>query len=899
MLTPMKFLTEVSGPPLAETPSSNWIFDRIEEWAKRYPDRFAFAVDHQDDVTEFGYADVLAEAAGIAAELVAKGVKRGDRVGILMENIPQWVFVLLGAMRVGAVTVPLATTLPESTVHRFAEHAGCRILFADEPNLEKATAVARALGCEISCCTQSRNAKSTGSATTNKTGNFPVPSPQDTVLIIYTSGTTGDPKGVELTLSNLVYEIQGAIEAIEMSPDHRILSVLPFSHILPLVAAALGPLCVGAGVVFLSSISPQRIVEAFHRYRITFFICVPQFFYMLHKRIFSQAAAQPFPMRLVFRWMMAISRRLDNPVLRRKLFAKIHNTIGPDLKLLASGGSRFDPRVAQDLNDLGYTMLQAYGLTETAAAATATPASANRIGTVGKPLRGVTVRIDSPDAEGVGEVWIRGPVLMKGYYRDGVQTAEAIQDGWLHTGDLGFIHADGNLTITGRSKDVIVLANGKNIYPEEIETHYSQSPYIKEMCVLGLTQDGSGPSGESLHAVIVPDMDEFRRRGQTSIMEMIRFEIENLSKQVPSYYRIHSLSVRNEALPRTVTRKLRRFEIQQDEAARRETQQEPAKGDDHPRFREKIGSVIAELVRENKPEAGALDPLMNLELDLGFDSLTRVELLGLAEARLGVHIEEQQATRIFTLGELIDAFETSTASDASAGRSWKEILDVGYGDELYRHYILGARTLVNPMGLLAMRFLRLSARLLFRMRYYGLEKIPQTLPFILCPNHESFLDGPLLISTLPRRVIYKIFILGYSDYWQSAISRRIAQLCNIVAIEPNVDLIRAIQVGAIGLKHGRVLLVFPEGTRSIDGRVTEFKKGAAILGYELGVPIVPVGIRGSFESWPRGGSFRFRPVEIHFGDPINPLAFSRAADPYAAVTEVLQDRVKMLSDDGA
>ena len=372
MLTPMKFLTEVSGPPLTETPSSNWIFDRIEEWAKRYPDRFAFAVDHQDDVTEFGYADVLAEAAGIAAELEAKGVKRGDRVGILMENIPQWVFVLLGAMRVGAVTVPLVKR-------------SSRV-----PN----PAVARALGCEISCCTQSRNPKSSGSATTNKTGNFPVPSPQDTVLIIYTSGTTGDPKGVELTLSNLVYEIQGAIEAIEMSPDHRILSVLPFSHILPLVAAALGPLCVGAGVVFLSSISPQRIVEAFHRYRITFFICVPQFFYMLHKRIFSQVAAQPFPMRLVFRWMMAISRRLDNPVLRRKLFAKIHNTIGPDLKLLASGGSRFDPRVAQDLNDLGYTMLQAYGLTETAAAATATPASANRIGTVGKPLRGVTVRID-------------------------------------------------------------------------------------------------------------------------------------------------------------------------------------------------------------------------------------------------------------------------------------------------------------------------------------------------------------------------------------------------------------------------------------------------------------------------------------------------------------------------
>src|SRR3989449_11164868 len=349
MLARMGFLTEISGPPVTADLPARWVFDRLEEWAARFPNQLAFAVDRRDGVEEHRYADVLDHVNAIVMDFQHHGIQRGDKVGILMENIPQWVFVLLGAMRVGAVTVPLATTLPESTVHRFAEHAGCRILFSDEPNLEKATAVARALGCEISCCTQSRNAKSTGSATTNKTGNFPVPSPQDTGLIIYTSGTTGDPKGVELTLSNLVYEIQGAIEAIEMSPDHRILSVLPFSHILPLVAAALGPLCVGAGVVFLSSISPQRIVEAFHRHRITFFICVPQFFYLLHKRIFSQSAAQPLLMRLVFRWMMAISRRLDNPVLRRKLFAKIHSTIGPDLKLLASGGLPLAPRPARDL----------------------------------------------------------------------------------------------------------------------------------------------------------------------------------------------------------------------------------------------------------------------------------------------------------------------------------------------------------------------------------------------------------------------------------------------------------------------------------------------------------------------------------------------------------------------
>src|SRR5579862_5744019 len=180
-----------------------------------------------------------------------------------------------------------------------------------------------------------------------------------------------------------------------MSPDHRILSVLPFSHVLPLVANGIGPLCAGAAVVFLSSISPQRIIDAFHRHRITFFVCVPQFFYILHKRIFSQAASQPLPVRLLFSSMRGIARRTKRPALRRKLFSKVHKAIGPDLWLLASGGSRFEPRIAQDLSELGYTVLQAYGLTETSAAATITPVSGDHIGTVGKPLRGVTVRLDS------------------------------------------------------------------------------------------------------------------------------------------------------------------------------------------------------------------------------------------------------------------------------------------------------------------------------------------------------------------------------------------------------------------------------------------------------------------------------------------------------------------------
>lgn len=160
-----------------------------------------------------------------------------------------------------------------------------------------------------------------------------------------------------------------------------------------------------------------------------------------------------------------------------------------------------------------------------------TPPRENRIGTVGKPIRGVSIRIDQPSEEGIGEVWVRGPIIMKGYYRDPTRTAETMHGEWLRTGDLGFIRPDGNLVITGRSKDVIVLANGEKVYPEEMEAHYSRSLLIKEICLVGAREDG-GSASESLHAIVVPDLDEFRRRGETAIMEMIRFEVENLSKQL-------------------------------------------------------------------------------------------------------------------------------------------------------------------------------------------------------------------------------------------------------------------------------------------------------------------------------------------------------------------------------
>src|SRR5262245_57833713 len=419
----MSTLIEVSGPHAIGAPTRNWIFEQVEDWVKRAPTRVAFIVDHQEDaVEEYTYADVLKFAKGMAVEFAAKGIGRGDRIGILMENVPQWVFAMLGAMRIGAITVPLATTLPETSIELIVQHAGCKLICADQVNWAKASSVAEGLNCAV--------VNPVASPGLGREAAETIGEGSDTALLIYTSGTTGNPKGVELTFDNLVHEIRGAVESLQLTPDHRILSILPFSHVLPLIANGLGPLCIGACVVFLSSVSPQRIIDAFHRHRITLFVCVPQFFYILHKRIFSEVESQSVFKRFLFGALKKISRRLESQAIRRKLFAKVHKAIGPDLLWLASGGSRFDPAVAEDLSDLGYKVLQAYGLTETSAAATITPADDNRIGTVGKPIRGVKIRIDSPNADGVGEVCISGPIVMKGYYRAPEKTSEAIKEGW-------------------------------------------------------------------------------------------------------------------------------------------------------------------------------------------------------------------------------------------------------------------------------------------------------------------------------------------------------------------------------------------------------------------------------------------------------------------------------------
>src|SRR5690606_13697986 len=297
-------------------------------------------------------------------------------------------------------------------------------------------------------------------------------------------------------------ERTAALSVVDVDERDCVLGVLPLFHALALVANLLLPLSIGARIVFLETLNTAELLRALTGRGVTVLACVPQVFYLIHQRITTDVRRAPLSVRGPFRVLLATNARLRRAGLNagRRLFRRVHQRVGPHLRLMVTGGSRFDPAVGDVLHALGFTILQAYGLTETSGAATLTRPG-DRLDTVGQPLPGVEIRIaprDGGNENGDGEVLIRGPIVMQGYFNrdearqgpDGGAEAGTLRDGWLHTGDLGRLDAQGRLTITGRSKDVIVLSSGKNVYPEDVEAVYARSPFIREICVVGLSRPG-------------------------------------------------------------------------------------------------------------------------------------------------------------------------------------------------------------------------------------------------------------------------------------------------------------------------------------------------------------------------------------------------------------------------
>ena len=844
-------------------------------------------------------------ASAWAAWLAAEGVAPGDRCAILAHNDAHWCAVYLGILKCGAVAVPLDTNYSAGQVATIIRDSGAKLLLVSEKLRANASSAGVPL---VNLHLEPNRTKPLEPLEPLE----PVePAPSSAAVILYTSGTTSDPKGVVLTHANLLAERDAAFAVVTVTEEDVILGVLPLFHSLAQLANLLLPFAAGASVVYLETMNSTDLVKALSERRITIFVCVPQFFYLIHQRVMQEVQRSNIVTRTIFKLLLAANFRLRRMRvnLGRAFFGKIHDVMGRDMRLFVTGGSKFDPLVGRDLYSLGFTILQAYGLTETSAAATISTPDEAHIDTVGRALPGMEIKIvDS-------EIVLRGPNVMHGYHNRPDATAEVMKDGWFYTGDLGRIDEQGRITITGRKKEMIVLASGKNIYPEEIEAHYRQSAFIKEICVMGLAEPGR-PSSERLFGVVVPDMEVLREKKIVNAGDIIRFEMEGLTADLPAHKRVLGYDIWFEPLPRTTTQKIKRHEV---ERLLRERQRRASPGqaiaiapadlawmdEPHP------ASVIA-VLRPRLREGSRLFPDANLELDLGFDSMERVELLTELERRFTTTVPQKVASEIFTVRQLVaalaagldkpSAFAQSALEDKQGSlpdeinQSWSTILrDVPPDSDPILSGLLERKPLAGPLLYLLGRLVR---PLIARVELSGVENLPASGAYIISPNHQSYLDPFLICTGLPFRVFKNLFFVGAVEYFETPLTRWFARLANLVPVDPDSNLIPAMQAGAFGLAHGKILVLFPEGERSIDGTVKKFKKGAPILAQHLGVPIVPVAIKGVYELWPRGRGINWRVVWPWSGHRITivigkPMLFAENAD-YNDTASQLRERVAQM-----
>jgi len=898
-------------------------YDRFVECAERWPDNVGLELQSRDHSESCTYGELRSMAESIGRWIAENGFAPGSRLAILADNHPRWVAAYLGIIASGCAAVPLDTTLHDDQITKLLKDSGASAVFVDA----KHVAVARPAASELhlGLILMDPDRMTTHSIQERWLGNLPAifkngpgkftpanPDNDDLASLLYTSGTTADPKGVMLTHANFLGEVEAVFNWVDIGPNDVLLGVLPLFHVLALMANLLLPLVKGSRVVYLETLNTTELMKALAECNVTAFAVVPQFFYLIHERIFQEIKKRGALTQKVFALLVTLNRVLRKIGINagRVFFGKIHKTLGPRMRYLVTGGSRFDPQIARDFRDLGIDVMQAMGLTETAAAIFVNPPGYIVIGSVGPAMKGVEARIADPqpqeDGPDVGELVVRGPMVMKGYWNRPDATAAVLRDGWLYTGDLGYLDAHGNLFVTGRKKEVIVLSNGKNIYPEEVEAHYLKSPFIKEIAVMGL-EGKPGEGRDRLHAVIVPNFDTLRQRKVVNAKEVIRFDIEGLSPQIASSKRIGSYEIWQDDLPRTTTRKIKRFEV---EKRVRANQLKGAASDaglpsEKPLTAEETAWLNQpdvqrglKAVRENVPSSPAiLRPSLNLELDLGLDSMQRVELLSHLEEELGGDLEESQLAAIYTLRDLLDAVlqgvaggATSTSRAAFAG--WKAILAEQSTDPevlALKDPQPGFQTIWYPLS----RAIQMIARDLFQLRVSGLENLPQG-PFILSSNHQSYIDPVVMGSALPKDILANTFALGTSEIFGEGFMRRLARWLRVMVLDPDANLVPAMRAGAYGLRLGRVLVLYPEGERSIDGTPRIFKKGAAILSIHMQVPIVPVAIEGFHDVWPRGASFfqKIAPLQMVFGKPLHPPPESDASEAaYERLTAELKARV--------
>lgn len=754
----------------------------------------------------------------------AMAVSHGEKCIILSENREGWIYALYAIWRQNGTAVPVDAT---STVHDIAYIlSDCQptSIWTSRNKLDIVKAAIEECGLEIriSLIDDYEHLELSNGEHHLQALPFTPELLQDTCLIIYTSGTTGNPKGVMLSYWNILAVMKAVCEDVEIiTPVRRVLILLPLHHILPLVGTVLAPMKTGGGVTICPSMAATDLMATLKTGEVAIIVGVPRLWQTVYGGVMKVINDNP-----ATRTIYNICRWLQWRWLSRIIFRSVHQKLGGHIKYLVSGGAALDKEIGIGLKTLGFQVLEGYGMSEAAPLIAFSRPDDIRPGSVGLPMPAMEVKFVN------GELCCKGPNVMQGYYNRPKETAEVIDaEGWLHSGDLGYFDEQGRIYITGRSKEIIVLSNGKNVNPGEIEFKLEQyTQYVKEA---GVVQDG-----DKLRAIIVPQHDWSVNMTDDEVEETLKREVlEPYNQTVAPYKKLMSLFVYRGELPRTKLDKLQRFKLPSLILAGAHSAPKKNEKIVEPSFPEY--QVIKQYICTEKH--CQVRPTDHIETDLALDSLDKVGLQGFLEQTFGMEITVDQIAQfknVTAMAEYVADYKTRIEVEKT---DWNSILHEESKAPLPKCW---ADTAIFAW------FCRLMCKLYFRIEERGIENVPKEGPFILAPNHQSYLDGIFAMQGLPIHTIRHTYFYAKEAHVHRGYVAWMAARHNVIVMEPS-NLKKSIQKLGEALKQGRNIIIFPEGTRTRNGLVGDFKKMFAILSVELKVPVIPICIKGAYQAMPK------------------------------------------------
>jgi len=830
-------------------------------------------------------------------------VKPGDRVLLISENRPEWPISYFGILRAGATVVPVDPASSETEVVNIVRRSAARVVLLSEEAAQDLAGLWRTLSeqsLEVSLATLAQAMEGDPGQPGRIGAVRKSAAPDDVASLIFTSGTTGTPKGVMLTHRNFASLVPKLAASFDFGVGDGLLSVLPLHHTFEFSAGFLTPFSRGAEVTYLDELTTDRLGDVLESGHVTAMIGVPALWTLFHRKITQELTAKPAIVEQGLRALMSAHgslRNRQNVNLGKLLFWPVHRKFGGRIKFLVSGGSALPDEVQKAFHQLGFDLAEGYGLTEAAPVLSVqTPSNRRTAGSVGKALPGIELRIDEPDNEGIGEVCARGPNVMAGYFADRESTDASLRDGWLYTGDLGRIDADGQLYLVGRKKDVIIDASGKNVYPDELEELYGDHSAIKELSVVGLSDEAGG---ETVACLCVPDHGDRRR-------EEVRTELEEhfrrISSELPFHRRIKVLRFWDGELPRTSTRKVKR-PLVVDELRRLEklaASGEKARPAAHGASSEWLQRLVAEVI--GKP-GSEVRPDSRLAADLGFDSLMLTELSVALEAAGIVLPEAGDLSGIETVSDLARLLGSAArrlaepAEGVQPARSESEPGD--------REISVPA-----PVATVGRTLLDLWQKAMFGsvfdVKVSGQAYVPQSGNFLVIANHSSHLDMGLVKFALGEQG-ERMASLAARDYFFDTPLKRawFENFTKLIPMDRHGSLRESLRLAGDAIRQGHHLLIFPEGTRSPDGQMREFYPTLGYLALTYGVDILPIHIQGAFEALPKGSLFpRQTEISVRIGPALSIAELRRRAqglarsESYRLVTRIAEEAVKRLREGG-